>query len=65
MGASRLEVRWTVRMRLFERGSLFEEMAIWVWFWGEEGRVLLISVPPDVGEPGRFDIFFGEGRELS
>jgi hypothetical protein len=56
MGASRLLVRATVRIRPLFRSSFAEEMAICV----EGGGVALarfISAPPEVGEDGRFDIF--------
>ena len=59
MGASRLLVRFTVRMRPFDRSSLDEDIAIW-FVGGVKGRAFLMRAPSE-GEEARFDIF---GEEL-
>jgi len=55
MGASRLLVRFTVRMRPFCRSSFDEEMAIWL-DGGVEERTLFIRMPAGGGEAPRLDI---------
>lgn len=57
MGASRLLVRFTVRMRACWRSSFEDEMAIWLVGPGEDSRVLLMRVPGGNGEAARLDIF--------
>lgn len=59
MGASRLLVRLTVRMRACCLSSLEEEMAICVFGAGEPERALLMSTPPGGGDAPRFDMFSG------
>jgi len=54
MGASKLLVRWTVRIRPLLRSSLDDEIAIW-FVGGGVARARFISAPVG-GEALRFDI---------
>lgn len=62
MGASRLLVRLTVRMRAWFRSSFDCEMIICCSSGSAEERALLIRAPPG-GDPGRFDIVVVKKRE--
>ena len=56
IGASRLLVRLTVRMRACCLSSLEEEMAIWVSGAGEPERARFMSTPLGGGDAPRFDM---------
>lgn len=57
MGASKLLVRWTVRIRLLLRSSLDDEMAIW-FVGGGVARAFFTSAPAG-GVALRFDMQIG------
>ena len=60
MGASKLLVRWTVRMRPLLRSSLDDEIAIW-FVGGGVARAFFTSAPLG-GEALRFDIEDDRGQ---
>ena len=56
MGASRLLVRFTVRINACSRSFPEDEMMSWDVFWGSEERLLFMRVPWAGGDALRFDM---------